>query len=80
MQNDKKSRHYVSILGLRGVSELRWIAILRSFIPIWALRAANGPWASARRWSRSKNKITIAFRAQRGKEEEERQKEGAYEL
>lgn len=47
--NDKKSRYYVSILGLRGVSELPWIAILRSFIPIWALGAANGPWASARR-------------------------------
>lgn len=33
-KNNKKSRYYVSILGLRGVSELPWIAILRSFIPI----------------------------------------------
>lgn len=34
IKNDKKSRYYVSILGLRGVSELPWIAIPRSFIPI----------------------------------------------
>jgi len=32
-----------------------------------------------RHWSWNQNKITIAFKAQRGKEEEERQKEGGYE-